>query len=93
MAKSPNGKNFGIEVSFQFTTNSVIERKSGQAQARYNMVHRAGHKICYVIDGAGNINIRQSAVRNICKYSDCTVAFSLAEVGVLADFMINESGN
>lgn len=93
VAKSPKDKYFGIEVSFQFTTNSVIERKSGQAEARANMVHRAGHKICYVIDGAGNINIRESAVRNICNFSDCTVAFSSNEIGVLADFMASESGN
>lgn len=93
VAKSPNGKYFGIEVSFQFTTNSVIERKAGQAQARAEMVHRAGHKICYVIDGAGNINIRESAVRNICNYSDCTVAFSSDEIGVLTEFMANESDN
>jgi hypothetical protein len=86
-AKSPNEKYFGIEVSFQFTTNSVIERKAGQAQARANMVHAAGHWICYVIDGAGNINIRESAVRTICSYSDCTVALSSDEIGVLADFM------
>lgn len=93
VAKSPNEKYFGIEVSFQFTTNSVIERKSGQALSRFNMVHSAGHKICYVIDGAGNINIRQSAVRIICNYSDCTVAFSCDEICVLADFLENESSN
>lgn len=86
-AISPNKKYFGIEVSFQFTTNSVIERKAGQAQARANMVHKAGHWICYVIDGAGNINIRESAVSTICKYSDCTVALSSDEIGVLAEFM------
>ncbi|HEX4945170.1 MAG TPA: restriction endonuclease [Blastocatellia bacterium] len=86
-AVSPAAKYFGIEVSFQFTTNSVIERKAGQAEARMNLVRAAGHKICYVIDGAGNINVRASAVRNICKYSDCTVAFSLPEIGVLAAYL------
>lgn len=30
VAVSPTAKYFGIEVSFQFTTNSVIERKAGQ---------------------------------------------------------------
>jgi hypothetical protein len=87
VAVSPAKKCFGIEVSFQFTTNSVIERKAGQAEARRNLVHAAGHKICYVIDGAGNINVRASAVRNICRFSDCTVAFSLPEIGVLAEFL------
>jgi hypothetical protein len=92
VAVSPTKKYFGIEVSFQFTTNSVIERKAGQAEARMNLVHAAGHKICYVIDGAGNINVRASAVRNTCKYSDCTVAFSLPEIGVLAEFLQKNSG-
>ena len=31
-----------IEVSFQVTTNSVIERKAGQSQARYNQIENAG---------------------------------------------------
>lgn len=87
VAVSPTKKYFGIEVSFQFTTNSVIERKAGQAEARMSLVHAAGHKICYVIDGAGNINVRASAVRNICKYSDCTIALSLPEISVLAAFL------
>jgi hypothetical protein len=34
IALSPSGKYCAIEVSFQVTTNSVIERKSGQAQSR-----------------------------------------------------------
>ncbi|HQJ60391.1 MAG TPA: hypothetical protein PKV35_05310, partial [bacterium] len=34
VAKSPKGKICAIEVSFQVTTNSTIERKAGQAQAR-----------------------------------------------------------
>jgi hypothetical protein len=64
-------------VTFQVTTNSVIQRKSLQAKVRQDMVHDAGHWICYVIDGAGNINIREAAVSNICDFSDCTVALSL----------------
>lgn len=90
--KSPTGKHFGIEVSFQVTTNSTIERKAGQAEARAKMVHDAGHWICYVIDGAGNINIRENAVRTICNYSDCTVALSMDEIRVLADFMRQKAG-
>ena len=87
VAVAPTSQYFGIEVSFQFTTNSVIERKAGQAAARMMLVHAAGHQICYVLDGAGNINVRASAVRNICKYSDCTVALSSMEMGVLAEFL------
>lgn len=92
VAQSPAGKYFGIEVSFQVTTNSVIERKSREAESLQASVHRAGHKICYVIDGAGNINIRANAVGNLCTYSDCTVAMSDAEIAHLANFLI-ESAN
>lgn len=87
VAKSPSGKYFAIEVSFQVTTNSVIERKAGQAQARQALLKKQGHNICYVLDGAGNINVRKNAVGTICRYSDCTVAFSEAEIAHLATFM------
>jgi hypothetical protein len=87
VATSPSNKYFAIEVSFQVTTNSVIERKAGQARARYDLLHQHKHKICYVIDGAGNINIRKNAVSTLCQYSDCTVAFSEPEMTQLAKFM------
>ncbi len=87
VVKSPDGIYFGIEVSFQFTTNSVIERKAREAQARQNLLHKAGHYICYVVDGAGNINVRESAVRTICQFSDCTVAYSRQEIQHLARFI------
>ena len=88
VAKSPKGKYFGIEVSFQVTTNSVIERKARESESLMSSVHAAGHKICYVIDGAGNINIRQNAVGIICGHSDCTVAMSQPEMSHLANYMI-----
>ncbi len=83
---SKGGKNVGIEVSFQVTTNSTIERKSAQAADRKERMNRAGHKIAYVIDGAGNFQ-RSSAISRICQYSDCTVAYSNSEFDVLADFL------
>ena len=83
---SSNGKSAGIEVSFQVTTNSVIERKSGQADARQKLMHANGHKIAYVLDGAGNFQ-RSSALSTICHFSDCTVAYSEAEIAVLAEFI------
>ncbi len=83
---SPQNKWCAIEVSFQFTTNSTIERKSGQAQSRADLLKAAGHKIAYVIDGAGNFK-RSSALKNICYYSDCTVAFSPAEIKLLSEFL------
>ena len=81
-----NGRCVGVEVSFQVTTNSVIERKSGQADARQQLMHRNGHQIAYVLDGAGNFQ-RSSAVSTICQFSDCTVAYSEAEISVLAAFI------
>ncbi len=81
-----NGKSVGIEVSFQVTTNSTIERKSGQAADRINLVHQDGHKIAYVIDGAGNFQ-RSSAISTICDNSDCTVAYTTAEFKVLSNWI------
>jgi hypothetical protein len=82
-----NGKKYvAIEVGFQVTTNSVIERKAGQAQARYEQAKKAGHKLAYVLDGAGNFQ-RETALRTICSYSDCTVAFSRSELDVLCEFL------
>ena len=83
---SRENKYVAIEVSFQVTTNSVIERKAGQAQARYNQIQDSGYKIAYVLDGAGNFQ-RETALRTICSYSHCTVAFSSSELGVLCEFI------
>jgi hypothetical protein len=59
-----------------------------------NIVHKAGHKICHVLDGAGNINIRQGASSIICASSDCTVAMSDEEIQILAEYFLHvENGN
>jgi hypothetical protein len=86
VAESPKGKYCAIEISFQVTTNSTIERKAGQAQARQAVLHNKGHKIAYVIDGAGNFE-RRSALSTICQYSDCTVTFKDSEIEKLAEFL------
>jgi len=86
VGEAPSGKRCAIEVSFQFTTNSTIERKAGQAQSRQNLLHRRGHCIAYVIDGAGNFE-RRSAISTICRYSDCTVTFRESELRKLAQFL------
>lgn len=91
VALSPEGKYFAIEISFQFTTNGTIERKAREAKDRATVLHQLGHFICYVIDGAGNINIRENAVKIICRYSDCTVAFSEAEILILSQFLKEQS--
>ena len=79
-------KYVAIEVSFQVTTNSVFERKSGQAKARFEQIEDAGHKISYVLDGSGNFE-RETAFRTICAHSHCTVAFSRNELNVLCEFL------
>lgn len=87
VAISPNLKYCAIEVSFQVTTNSTIERKSGQARSRYLQIENGGHRIAYVIDGAGNFK-RKSALSTIMQYSDCTVTFRTEELNKLADFLV-----
>jgi len=81
-------KYVAIEVSFQVTTNSTIERKAGQAKSRYEQIKAAGYKIAYVLDGAGNFE-RKSALKTLCYYSHCTVAFTSSELDVLCDFLRN----
>ena len=81
-------KRVAIEVSFQETTNSTIERKGGQARARFEQIERAGYKIAYVIDGAGNFQ-RINAIENLTSHSHCTVALSEDELDVLCEFLRN----
>lgn len=81
-----DGVYVGVEISFQVTTNSTIERKAGQAQDRKKLMHAMGYNIAYVLDGAGNFQ-RRSAISTICKHSDCTVAYSEKEFAVLAEFI------
>jgi hypothetical protein len=75
-----------VEVSFQVTTNSTIERKAGQAKGRYEQIEKAGHRIAYVIDGAGNFQ-RETAMRTMLSHSHCSVAFSRTELNVLCNFL------
>lgn len=88
---SKNDKQIGIEISFQVTTNSTIERKSGQAVDRFILMHKNGYKIGYVLDGAGNFQ-RSSALKTICDNSDCTVAYTTNEFKVLANWIKEELG-
>jgi len=76
----------GIEVSFQVTSNSVIERKASLAEERLLKMSREGHYIAYVLDGAGNFS-RSSALTTLCQSSDCTVAYSKQELDTLVDFI------
>jgi hypothetical protein len=81
-----NGRIVGIEVSFQVTSNSVIERKASNAEDRKSQMGREGHYVAYVLDGAGNFS-RAAALTTICQSSDCTVAYSDSELDTLIDFI------
>jgi hypothetical protein len=76
----------GVEVSFQVTSNSVIERKAAQAEYRRNLMRHEGHFIAYVLDGAGNFS-RSAALNTLCQSSDCTVSFADEQLAVLSDFI------
>jgi len=78
----------GIEISFQVTTNSTIERKAGQAADRLQLMRNNGHHIAYVLDGAGNFQ-RSSAISTICSNSECTVAYKHSEFKILAQWITN----
>lgn len=75
-----------IEISFQVTTNSVIERKAGLAKPRQEMLHHHGHSVAYIIDGSGNFQ-RKNAIETIISFSDCTVNFSDSNLRALAGFI------
>ena len=76
----------GIEISFQVTTNSTIERKAGLAKSRRDLLNSIGHKIAYVIDGSGNFQ-RSNAIKTIINHSDMTVNFSDNGINSLATFI------
>lgn len=80
------GKIIGIELSFQVTTNSTIERKAGQATDRMKLMNKNGYHIAYILDGAGNFQ-RRSAISTICKNSECTVAFTQNEFQILCNWI------
>ncbi len=83
---SKDNKCAGIEISFQVTTNSTIERKGREARSVFEQVEKASHRIAYILDGAGNFQ-RRAALENLCTYSHCAVAFSREEFDVLCAFL------
>ena len=92
VGKSPSGNYWGIEVSFQFTTNSVVERKAKLAPDRQRLLREKGHKIAYVVDGAGNFE-RRSFVKDLIDYSDCIINFSDNDIRRLAETMEGDDQN
>ncbi len=92
VSKSGKYKQYvGVEVSFQETSNSVIERKATLARNRFVQVASRRSYVAYIIDGVGNFS-RRSAVRTLCDNSHCTVAYTPEEFDVLTDFIREKLG-
>lgn len=84
-------KYIAIEVTFQETSNSTIERKGGQARDRFEKITSSRNYIAYIIDGAGNF-ARRSAISILCENSHCTVAFTPEEFELLIEFIKERIG-
>lgn len=81
----------GIEVSFQETSNSTVERKGREAQARFRNTNNKRCFVAYIIDGAGNFS-RTSAANDMCDNSHCNVAYTQPELDLLAEFIKEKLG-
>lgn len=58
-----------IEIAFQETTNSTLERKGKQAKnGLYESINAKGNKLIYIVDGAGYFK-RIRALENLIEYS------------------------
>lgn len=84
-------KYVAIEVTFQETSNSTIERKGGQARDRFEKITSSRNYIAYIIDGAGNFS-RRTAISTLCDNSHCTVAFTPEEFELLIEFIKEKIG-
>lgn len=81
----------GVEVSFQETSNSTVERKGREARARFqNTINRRSY-VAYIIDGAGNFS-RTSAANDMCLNSHCNVGYTKEEFEVLIQFIKEKLG-
>lgn len=84
-------KHVGIEVSFQETTNSVVERKGGEAESRFAKIVQTRNYIAYIIDGGGNFE-RKNAMSDLCRFSHCNVAYTPEELDLLVTFIKEKLG-
>lgn len=81
----------GIEVSFQETSNSTVERKGREARARFQSTINRRSYVAYIIDGAGNFS-RTSAANDMCLNSHCNVGYTKDEFEVLIEFIKEKLG-
>lgn len=84
-------KHVGIEISFQETTNSVVERKGGEAESRFAKIVQTRNYIAYIIDGGGNFE-RKNAMSDLCRFSHCNVAYTPEELDLLITFIKEKLG-
>lgn len=75
-----------IEVSFQITTNSTIERKGNEAPERLRTLESIDSYAAYVVDGEGNFE-RNNAISRIRDDCHCLTTFSDEELDRLASFV------
>ncbi|MGE8052887.1 hypothetical protein ACQKOD_02785 [Bacillus mycoides] len=76
-----------IEVAFQETTNSVIERKASQAKLIYKTLEDTNHKLIYLIDGAGFVK-RNKVTSTIYENTHFTTTANPDHFNELLDFLI-----
>lgn len=81
----------GVEVAFQETSNSVVERKSQEASARFLAVVGKRSYVAYIIDGAGNFS-RRTAGNIMCANSHCNVGCTQEEFDILVNFIKEKLG-
>lgn len=81
----------GIEVSFQETSNSTVERKGQDAAARFEAVIRKRSFVAYIIDGVGNFS-RRAACDVMCQNSHCNIGCTPEEFDVLVEFIKEKIG-
>ncbi len=79
-----------IEIAFQETTNSTLERKADLAFGYFREFKNLGYYLCYVIDGAGYFS-REPALKRILNNSHLCVTFKPNELKKLCRFMENIS--
>lgn len=80
-------KHMVIEVAFQETTNSTLERKGKQAKnGLFNSIDLNGDKLVYVVDGAGYFK-RKKALTDLATNSHLICNVSSQGLSRLKDFM------
>lgn len=84
--QEPDDTFIAIEVAFQETTNSTLERKARQSRELYPVFSERGHKLIHVVDGAGYFE-RDNALRQMIEYSD--LAVTLGEIETLRSYLTN----